>query len=447
MQEIIDRLKVHTDGNYCRFRYKNIPMFFTRNDREGYWINRNENKYYGLVVTDDGTIIHGYPHLWNLKNDTELALPNSILELKENGTCIAISSYNGKPNIRTRMSPFPTEFPIPPFWNETIDEMIHDDMKKMILSLRTEMLSKYPQWYVYEADGEYVGLKVQEVVRSIIDVDKLTSSNPNLVFYFELIGKINPIIIDSDAKYGLYDFDYDLMLFDVYEKELGVFLGRTAKELLAQYCGLKIVPVLYDFSNNEELRSALPKIKQDAEDRLIEGYVLKNGVDIFKVKSEVVLMSAYRLLAIERGFIAFPDMLNYISKVVTAEHLKQPDKFSELVELVSIEALADYPEDIAKGTKNKNAIRKYIAHHMAVMVATEILKEKVFTTPDELYRYLNLEIPERFSPLKEYIDFKLEKTTEDRRLREQMKRRRKQLFERVSRHCMKTLNIDRGTYS
>ncbi len=443
MQEIIKTLSECPDMK-CKLRHNDIKMMFTKDKQHGYWIQRLENQYYGLSVLPDGTIVYGYPHLTNIKDDTKFSLQSCYLEKKENGTCIPISIYNGIPNIRTRMNPIPVEFPIPTFWNSTINSITDDKLKSKISQMRDEMLTKYPQWYLFEADGEYVGLRVQEVVKSILDVDHITSYNDNYVFYFELVGKINPIIIDSEMKYGLYDCDYDMILFDIMDKRTHTFLDRKEKELVADKLGIKLVSLQFTFNDTESLKKAIPFMKSEADVHLSEGFVLKNGKDIIKVKSDIVLQNAYRLNAMMRGYIDLNDMYNYISKTVSAEYLKRPDEFDNLVELVQIEATADYPEEIVN--KQKNQIQKYIAYQMAVFVADKIISEQTFETPDALYRYLNIEIPKQFIPLKSYIDFETEKSTEDKEVRERMKRVRTNLFSVVAKFCMKKLNIDRGKY-
>lgn len=214
------------------------------------------------------------------------------------------------------------------------------------------MLAKYPQWYLFEADGEYVGLKIQEVVNSILDVNHITSYNNDYVFYFELVGKINPIIIDSEMKYGLYDKDYDIILFDIMNKKTQTFLDRKEKELVAEILGIKLVSLQFTFNDIESLKKSISFIKSEADVHLSEGFVLKNSKEIVKVKSDVVLQNAYRLNAMMKGYIDLNDMYNYISKTVSAEYLKRPDEFDNLVELVQIEAMADYPEEIVNKQKN-----------------------------------------------------------------------------------------------
>lgn len=443
MQEIIKTLSECADQK-CKLKYNNIRMMFTKDKQHGYWIQRLENQYYGLSVLPDGTIIYGYPHLTNIKDDTKFSLQSCYLEKKENGTCIPISIYNGVPNIRTRMNPIPAEFPIPTFWNSTINQITDDKLRAKISQLRDEMLSKYPWWYLFEADGEYVGLKIQEVVNSILDVEHITSYNNDYVFYFELVGKINPIIIDSEMKYGLYDYDYDVILFDIMNKKTHTFLDRKEKERIAEILGIKLVSLRFTFDDIKSLKKSIPFIKSNADVYLSEGFVLKNGKEIIKVKSDVVLQNAYRLNAMMRGYIDINDMYNYIGKTVSAEYLKRPDEFDNLVELVQIEAMSDYPEEIVN--KQKNQIQKYIAYQMAIFVADKIVSEQTFETPDTLYRYLNLEIPKRFTPLKSYIDFDKEKFIEDKITRKRVKRIRTNLFSVVSKYCMKKLNIGRGGY-
>lgn len=444
LEEIKRQLIPYNTFSKCKIKFDDTSYLFTKNKEHNYWLNRRENIDYGLAICSDGTVIYGYPHLENIKDTTEFKLENCILEKKENGTCIIISSYNNTPIIRTRMSIFTEEFPIPTFWNETINAISDESLRNKILQVRAEMTTKYPEWYVYEANGEYVGLKYQKVVNNILDINKLTSENPNLVFYFELIGRINPVIIDSEIKYGLYDFDYDIVLFDIFDKKDNCFAPRKIKESFSKLYNLKLVPVVFDFSCREDLYKALPVIKAEADKGLIEGYVLKNGIDIVKVKSDVVLDSAHRLDAILKGYIDIRDIYNYISKVVTVEHLKYPEKFDELVELIQEEAKADYPEDIVQ--KQHKQIQRRIAHQMAIFVADDIIKEKTFTDSGELFRYLNLEIPKRFSPLKSYIDFEQEKATEDKKLREKMKRIRNDLFGVVAKYVMRTLKINRGAW-
>lgn len=440
MQEIIDILN-KCKLSKCRLKYNDVKMFFTKTKDE-YWVQRSENQWYGLSISPEGKIMYSYPHLRNINDDTEIHLENCQLEEKMNGTNIIISEYDGVVNIRTRMNPNSIEFPVPTFFNETISQIANKELSKYISNLRKEMLEKYPSWYIYEADGTYVGLKTQETVRHMVNVDKITSAHPNFVYYFELLGRINPIIVDSEFKYGRYNIDYGMILFDIFNKNDLSFLSRKDKEKIAVEQRLILVPVKYNFSKIEDLRKAIPEIKKAADDKLSEGFVLKNGIDIIKLKSDIVLTSARRLYAILKGYIDLNDMSNYISKVVTVEYLKMPEKFNELVELIEEEAKADYPEEII--IKQSSQIQKRIAYFMSILVTNELIKEHKFETSDEMYRFLNSELPRRFEPLRSYIDYDLEKSVTDKKLKEEMKRRRVELFSKVSKYCMKTLGIDRG---
>ncbi len=176
-----------------------------------------------------------------------------------------------------------------------------------------------------------------------------------------------------------------------------------------------------------------------AEYDRIEGFVLKNGVEIIKIKPNAILESAYRLNALMKGYIYGPDLLNYISKVVNMEHLSKPEEYETLIDLIVEEARADYLDDIIE--KNRNQIRKRLAENMAIMVAIKIMEEQTFEDKAALFRYLNSEIPKRFEPLKSYIDFELEKLTTDLKLKKRMKRRRTALFSKVANYCMKNMDV------
>lgn len=448
--EEIKYILLNCDTTKCKIKLGDDSYLFTKDKKDGYWINRRENREYGLVITSDGTVVWGYPHLINIKDSTELKLNKYILELKLNGTNVIVSKYNDKIIMRTRMS-LNSEFPVPTFWNNNINGIQDKEIQKRLLDMRNEMICKYPQYYIFEAYGEYVGLKYQKVIEDILPIKIITDTYSKYVFYFELFGKLNPIVIDDKFIYGVYIEDYDIVLFDIFDKESQTFLHRYLKEGIADTLKLKLVPVLYNFSNVDDLRKAIPHLKEEADRNLIEGMVLKPisdtiyGEDIIKVKGEIVLNSARRLEAVLKGFIMLNDLYNYISKVVSSESLKAPEKFNEIVELVGMEAVADnYSEEIV--AKNKKDIQKRIAYQMAVLVADQIIKEHKFETSDELYRFINLELPKRFEPLRDYIDYELEKSTEDKKLKEKMKRRRVELFSKVAKYCMKTLGIDRGKY-
>lgn len=432
----LEKTLLSTTERETELTYNGVKLFFLKGEHygEAYYIQRLENDMYGHVFYN-GIWIPSYPHLSNIKDGTKLTLEKCVLEEKLNGTNVGIGKYG----IRTRMNPFPTEFTVPTFWNSTINEMINKDISRRLLSLRNEMFNRYPEWYVVAGDGEYVGLKVQKVVRHILDVDRIQKyGNFGYMFFFELIGKINPIIIDSDVEFGLYDFDYKMVLLDVLKD--GRFVDREMKERIASDMGFEIVPVRFSFNRIDELRMSIPMIKSEALVHKIEGYVLKNGSEMVKVKADVILESAYRLNAISKGYIYLPDLLNYISKVVSVDSLSRPEEYENLIDMIVEEARADYKEEII--TNSMNQIRKHIADSMAVLVADKILGETVFTSRDGMFRYLNTEIPKRFEPLKSYIDYELEKTTEDKETREKMKRRRTNLFSKVAKYCLEHTNLE-----
>ena len=448
--EEVEKILLESTEKNTKMSYLGMKLFFTREEKDGkvYFIQRLENAFYGNVFYD-GAWIKSYPHLNNIKDGTKMSIEASILEEKVNGTNIGIGMVWTKSGrvgvVRTRMTPFPVEFPVPTFWNSTINGMQNKDISKKLLALREEMLAKYPQFYIVAGDGEYVGLKVQEVVNSILDVKKIQKayqSDTDYMFFFELVGKINPIIVDSEVEYGLYDFDMKMILLDVLDTVTNTFVNRERKEKMARELKLEIVPVRFTFNTIDDLRKSIPLIKSEATVQKIEGYVLKNGAEIIKVKPDVILESAYRLNSMLKGYIYLPDLLNYISKVVTADHLSKPEEYEGLIELIAEEAKADYAEDIV--SKNMGQIRKHVAESMAVLVADKILKEHwddirgvtIFESKDAMFKFLNLEIPKRFSPLKSYIDYEVEKTTEDKELRDRMKRHRTNLFGKVAKYCM-----------
>jgi len=420
-------------------------MFFSRMPylNSEYWIQRRENKLYGWAFFDN-IWIPSYPHLHNIKETTKLTIEDSILELKANGTNICIGRFKSGTTgadfnvIRTRMSPFSEEFPIPTFWNETIDNLKNKQISERLSHLRTEMLTKYPNWFVYAGDGEYVGLKVKEVVHHILDVEKIITYNTEYSFYFELCGKINPIIIDSEVTFGLYEFDYKMYLFDIYDRVNNKFFSRKEKEEIALDLNLEIIPIQFSFNSISNLMNAIEFIKASAEKLQIDGFVLKNGCEMVKVKPKTVLDSAYRLNSMLKGFIYLPDLLNYISKVVTVEALKHPEEYDNIVEQIVEEAKSDYSEEIVKN--NYNEIQKRIAHYMAILTAEQIMQEKTFTSIGEMFTFMNIEIPKRFVPLNKYMNFELEKTTEDKELRDKLKRKRTDMFSKVAKYCMKKIN-------
>lgn len=438
----VEQILLASEDKKIKLKFQTSNLFFTKEEKDGksYFIQRKENAMYGHVFYD-GTWIKSYPHLNNIKDGTILSIESSILEEKLNGTNIGIckvNTFTGPISIvRTRMTPFPTEFPIPTFWNSTINGMINKEISKKLLSLREEMLTKYPELYIVAGDGEYVGLKVQEVVNHILNVKQIQNTYHDYMFFFELIGKINPIIVDSEVEFGLYDFDYEMVLIDIYDNIHNKFVDREHKEEIASVLKLEIVPIMFSFSTIEELQKSITSIKETATLHKLEGYVLKNGSETIKVKPDIILQSAYRLNSIMKGYIYTPDLLNYISKTVTAEHLSKPEEFDNLIELIAEEAKADYSEDIV--SKNTNQIRKHVSVTMGILVADKILKSHKFISNDELFRYLNINIPIHFAPLKSYIDYELEKNTEDKEIRERMKNRRKHFFGQIANYCLRHL--------
>ena len=414
---------------------------FTKEDHGDitYYVQRTENEFYGLVFYK-GAWIYSYPHMKNIRTSTQFTLENCNLEEKINGTNIGVGRYKipGEDEIdivRTRMSPFPTEFPVSAFWNSTISGMINKDIADRVTEIRTDMLERHPDWFVYAGEGEYVGLKVQEVVRKLIDVKGILDVHPEYNFHFELIGKCNPIIIDSELEFGMYGFDIKLILIDVFDKRTRSFLNRDDKEKVAKDLSLSIIPVRFSFRTIEDLRHSIDGIKKYAETYKIEGFVIKNNAEIVKVKPDTILQSAYRINAILKGHIFTPDLVDYISKIVNMESLSKPEEFDNLVMLIAEEAKADYEEEIIEN--NMGRIRKIPANEMALMITIQILKEQSFESKDEMFKFINSEIPKRFEPLKTYIDFEAEKTTTDLALARRMKSRRKDLMKKVVKYCIK----------
>ena len=131
------------------------------------------------------------------------------------------------------------------------------------------------------------------------------------------------------------------------------------------------------------------------------------------------------------------DIYNYVGKVVSADCLKRPEEFDYLVEQIQAEAKVDYPSEIVE--KQKDYIQELISEQMAIFVADAIMSEKTFKDKGELFRYINLELPKRFYPLKSYIDFEVEKKTEDIKLRKKMQERRKDIMKPVVRFCFKKM--------
>ena len=433
----IEKLLLGLDDEFRKIKmiFNERRLLFTREEKDNkpYFIQRLENNFYGRVFYNN-MWFYSYPHLSNIKDNTVISMESSYLEEKINGTNIGIGRYPGIDIVRTRMNPFPEEFPVTTFWNSTIESIIRPEIRSRLTAIKNEMLTKYPNWYINAGDGVYVGLKVQEVVKHIINVNEILTTYPNYIFYFELIGKINPIIIDTDVEFGLYDFDYAMVLFDIFDMKNETFLSRLAKEHISQKLNIQLIPVRFTFNTIKELTNSISSIKQEAETQKIEGYVLKNEINIIKVKPDIILQSAYRLNSILKGHIYTPDLLNYISKVITSDYLSKPEEYDNLVDLIKCEAEADYSEDVI--IKNTSHIRKKIAEAMAVMMAVKIMKEQTFEDKSDLFRYLNMQIPIRFAPLKTYIDFELEKSTEDVDIRKKMKNRRKSIFNKVSKYCI-----------
>lgn len=440
----LENVLLSMDTYIIRIDFNGKILRFTKesHDDDDYYVQRSENDVYGIVFYE-GTWIHSYPHLNNIRGKTKFTLESFILEEKVNGTHVSIGRYllgdrDHLDVIRTRMSPFPTEFPVSAFWNSNIEKMVRKDISKKILDLRTEMVAKHPDWYVIAGDGEYVGMKIREVVNSLIDVEKIVSLYHEYDFHFELVGKINPIIIDSDFEFGKYDFDAKLILLDIFQKDYRRFVPRSLKEQIANDLGLELVPVKFNFETTEDLKFAIDSIRKEAEKHKIEGYVIKNEAEMVKVKPNVILQSAYRLNSIMKGYIFTPDLVDYIAKIVTLEYLSEPEDFDKLVELIAEEARADYTGEMV--SKNMDKIRKILAHEMALLVTVQILEEREFGSRDEMFRFINTELPKRFEPLKSYIDFEVEKSTTDKALAKRMKRRRKDLMRKVTKYCLKKWN-------
>lgn len=441
----LEKVLLSMEDYIIRIDFNGKILRFTKekNDNGEYYVQRSENDLYGMVFYN-GIWLHSYPHLKNIRERTKFTLEECILEEKINGTNIGVGRYldcngNALDVIRTRMNPFPVEFPVTAFWNSNIDGMIHRDIADRIGVIRSEMLEKHPEWFIFAGDGEYVGLRVQEVVKSIVDVETILSTYPDYNFHFELIGKVNPIIIDSEFEFGVYDFDVKLILIDIFDKPNRKFIDRYRKEEIAYELSLDLIPVRFNFATIENLRNSIDEIKRIATEHGIEGFVIKNNAEIVKIKPDIILKSAYRINAIMKGHVYTPDLVDYISKIVTLEYLSEPEDFDNLVMLIAEEARADYTEEIV--SKNMIRIRKILAHEMALMIVVQLMEEREFGSKEEMFRYLNTEIPKRFEPLRSYIDFEVEKTTTDKALAKRMKKRRKDLMRKVTKYCIKNWNI------
>lgn len=437
----VENILLAMDTYIIRIDFNGKILRFTKesHDERTYYVQRSENNVYGIVFFE-GMWIHSYPHMKNIRNSTEFTLETCNLEIKVNGTNVSIGRYltpggDKLDIIRTRMSPFPTEFPVPAFWNSTIDGMVRKDIAERVKENRDDMLERHPDWYIYAGEGEYVGLKVQDVVRRIINVDEILDAYPEYNFHFELIGKCNPIIIDSELEFGMYGFDIKLILIDIFDKRIRTFVDRNKKEEIAKDLSLDIVPVRFSFRTIEDLKHSIAGIKKYADTHKIEGFVVKNNAEMVKVKPDVILQSAYRTNAIMKGHLFTPDLVDYIAKIVNMDSLSKPEEFDKLIDLIAEEAKADYTEEMV--LNNMGRIRKILAHEMALLVTVQILEEQTFPSKDEMFRHINTELPKRFEPLKSYIDFEAEKSTTDKALAKRMKRRRGDLMRKVTKYCLK----------
>ena len=419
-----------------KFRHDStLSLLFFKKDN--YWVQRIPNIYYGFVIKDNGTIIPSYPHLNNYREDRiEFRLCNAYTEDKLNGTNIAIAKIDGKIMIRTRGIPDSQDFPVTIFKNDELDMITDKKIKKKIFDIRKDMVSRYPEYYINMGNFDFIALKTQVVVNDILKdkIEKMFDAFPEYMFFFELVGKINPIIIEGTAEYGMYDFDKDMILIDILDMEKNIFASRDKKEYLAKYFALNIVEETMTFINMNEVKKSVDKIRQNADENKQEGYVLKFNDTRIKIKSDLVLSAARRSIAIMKGYI-YPDDLNeYMSKVITSDALRHPDKFNELVDEVSMEAKTDYPDELVNN--NRYTIMKKITIQMAIFLVDDIMKEKDWkNNKDELFRYMNLEIPKRFKPLQKYMDFNLEQATKDMKLKKRLKHRRTEIFKKVSKYC------------
>lgn len=416
-----------------RLKRDDCELLLCKNDNG--WIQRIPNKYYGYAITDKGSIIPSYPHLNNI-NEERFSLDDSYAEEKLNGTCVGIAKIDGQIIIRTRMSPYAKDFVVTVFSNQFFDEVKDQMLLNKFKSLKEEMLTKHPNWYVNGADGTYVGLKVREVVQDILGskINFLVESYPDYMFFFELIGKINPILVEGESKYGMYNHDASLVLFDILDMTTGLFKDRETKEIIADTIDLELVPKLFSFKSTDDTKKAIEILRKYADDYLIEGFVLKSSERRVKVKTEKVLSAAIRSFAIAKEQIAFGDLENYIAKIVSVDYLKHPEKFDVLIEQVVDEAKTDYPESIINA--KKGLVQEKISKQMAIFVADDIMKTMTFSDKGELFRYINLNLPILFSPLRTYVDFEVEKTTDDVLVRNKMKKRRCDIMKTVSKYIL-----------
>lgn len=421
-----------------QFRHDStLSLLFYKKDN--YWIQRIPNIYYGYIILENGIIVPSYPHLNNYKEE-RLSTNTGYIEEKENGTNIGLAKINNVEYIRTRSIPNSKDFPITIFNSEELNRISDVNINKKIKEIRGYIMNKYPHYYINVGEYDFVGLKTQVVVDDILGKkkQKIFESYPNYMFFFELVGDINPIILEGTAEYGMYEFDRDLILIDILNINENSFICREEKEIIAKKMDLNLVKKIMEFTSQKGIIDAIDVIKINADINKLEGYVLKFKDTRIKIKSDMVLSSARRSIAIMKGYI-YPDDLNeYMSKVITIDALKHPDKFDELINEVSMEAKTDYPDEIVD--KHKKDIMKKVSTQMAIFLADDIMKEQKWRNKHEMFSHMNQEIPKRFKPLSQYMDYELELITGDKKLKNRLRKNRTDIFKRVAKFCMKEMD-------
>lgn len=319
-------LRFRIDGKLCMFVKRKITI--NGREIEG-WHQTLQNELYGWFFAAD-LIIPSYMHLRNYRPRDFDEIRGAIAEHKYNGTNLQIAYLPELDYVllRTRMAVAPDKFIVPSLSD------------KKLIQLRKKVLEEYSN--AYHVDEGVVFLKM-DFIRKLLKERYPRVLDPNYIrgyhLFFELYGFMNPIIIDKEAEFGMYDVPLDIVLIDVLRLDDYVFLSRDEREALATKLEVRCPEVIATVSNP----SVVSQLKKYADEHKIEGFVLKKGGQRIKLKSDVVLSLARREQAIQKGIVLDEDIMAYIEK---ASGYTSASQLSHLVESVMHEAEADYPPEI-----------------------------------------------------------------------------------------------------
>jgi hypothetical protein len=375
-----------------------MPIAFRK--AEKYKINMSSNKRKGLAIdTETGRFMWNYPHLSNRGE-----LPAQFFtEPKYNGTNIGILRGG---IIRTRGSIDKLSF--------TNTANIDILAGKQYIGIASEVWEKFKARYepILKEGIErgYVDnfgyFKLNNIV-SYLDsfMDAMVSWDDSVEAVFgELISRYNPIPVDRELKYGLYNAEWEYVVFDILVKtKSGDYEFLDAIEV-----ELKMESVIKHYSIDKHIRSVKHKTDGfiDALDE--EGVIVKSSEGYYKVKIEAVLEyeremgrmsnivqyavnkifteTGFTMSEIEAGAFSFAGVKSIIKSV--EEEIKDNG--------ISLETLDEFYKSV--GGDYYRTIKNMVEEQAVLIVADILLDSGVHK------EVLYLEIP-KYVELKESVEY------------------------------------------